>query len=121
MTAVKQWQRNKKKKIEGDVGAGDSRRPVNVAGERNALRQKKSIASRPPGGRRVATEAGDGPGKRANDTHELAAMFFFFFSPFKSTLLPGQRLRVARFPASRVPLFRQRRPNDRPLATLALI
>lgn len=61
-----------KKKTEGDVGVGNSRRPVNVAGERNALSQR--IASR-ASGVGVATEAGDGPGKRANDTNELSAIF----------------------------------------------
>lgn len=52
-------------KVEGDVGAGESRRPVNVAGERNALRQRRRIASRAAGGGVWRRKQRDGPGKKA--------------------------------------------------------
>lgn len=60
--------------MEGDVGAGESRRPVNVAGERNALRQRRRIASRAAGGGVWQRSSVTVLEKKQNDTNERAAM-----------------------------------------------
>lgn len=84
MTAVKQCQRNKNWRRRGrrrfHVVLWTSQGNLTRSG-----REEDSVTCTRR--RRVATEAGDGSGKRANDTYELSAMFFFVFL-LKSTLFP---------------------------------